>query len=1474
MSKNQLLNANKASDHFAHVNEYLKNQFIIYGESDGEGIYLLVPRRVATVVSTNIEDLASPKLAETIHYTKTTIQTTTLPSGQQSELNIVNKDGIYETLVWTTTPENIKAALRAGVFDQKPMQNPLAKMIAQLGEYKKLVFSRSIEDDMVVKHNQEKLAIVDITQKALAALVPLYCSINNYDEGISPAKNLSALIKKVTELSEKISELKKYFETNLNFDRDVGHHLDRLIQKINHYRDNLLARLKKKNREFVEADMLSILRAYANPLWDSNLSLQNFLQEQLNTLMNNALELNYTVSGLFQDTSGLHKVITETAFIAESFSSARIDYHNPFTEQHAFDFTKKANAEGLVTLDMSLYGFAPTTKLELARQIAIIKHIDAGRKLFRESDKEPGFLNVNWAQLIRAPLTLLRWWLNGIKDIVGTAADIIYIMGKAVQNTYLYVAGKKTQSPNFPSGSRFLLKTESFQDKYANLPVNKKLFAPGSAVTKIPYRSLLQQLYSKTTEIIERYFVDPLFSISNLVVAELWQFKTLHRIIYDSTIGSKPIDEMAVALLLEQRISEMRANEISNGITQASLIADCMQLDSQQKISSYEELEKVFIARQQKLPESAVIPYRLTPDLPNDAITWGTDNFIRSLIEVFSHEIYRGHPVAGLAFTTVGLTAAPMVFPALSKNFILAAINKHFSVPLAEQLIGDTSGFTAGASTAVLQGQITYFAVDMLNGRDSTICYGAKTVFENPIITILVAGAAVSFGYAIAHELSIPWLSNMIEEETGKAAFPWFGLGTAGAKIAAILVESTLNLHKEQNQDAIDQYIDNAIDRMRPEIEAAVLQQYLEQHGLAKDELSESDLQYIQAQANLYCDKIKTALKKPEFSAQVMQLNNTINAIFLECISANPNNVISAIVNLSDQRKLATYIERREKRQQIAALDPKHLSEKDKYIIINYLNQTYPDHQDYVAAVREHLMQEEKMGPLAETFKILLNYPSMVLRATFAAIRTFRCHAEALIYWVLGNHASAAEMRMVANNTVMPVQELFRKIKNDLGLLIKGVTAFLRIGWGILAGIMMMPLTAVALVSTIVIESKIAVKIFSTINWILFAPGRVSHFINMVVGVMRADAGVKDLRLVTRDMDIHYNRKMLNPMNIRAELKNVAMNSTPDLTPTELENTVVSHIKNILVKFPSLKSLMKLEFTTFQQVVDLLSYEITNRKYDNKDYIFFKNEANFKNDLQTALLLAINKIKLLPHVSFESSMFYQRRIMNLIQANRRDPIVEFEKAYEIFSSFALPVSPKHNELKMFYDKLLAAQKAILELPVIYSDIQAKSNTVIQLLEDHHCLSLQSVREISRLRKVIQSIEVFEKTSKVSQQDSELPKARRLLMAFELIHKAARVAAHRLAVDPAVLKALTRLHVLTAPASTATLSSNHIEYSATAPKKHLPNGFHKLPINPTLLSMGRAASSAHFATVVPLPTATNKGDIELTSMNSATSFSSA
>ena len=1420
MPTDQSQNAQTAAQHFEHMNEHLKNEFIIFGEAGAAGIHLLEPEKASSLGAKKIEDLGSVDAADIAHYTKTVISPKTPTS--KSEIAIVNKDGVYDTMVWTTTPKNIRAALRAGVFEVKPIQNPLAKMIAQLGEYKQLVFSRSVEDSLVVKHNQKKLAIVDFTQDCIEALQPLHFSMNNYDGSVSPQENMQQLIVKVNALQTRLNEIKNTFYGAASSDPfyvKMCEDVKPLLAQLELYKNNLDQRLQS-GIAISQVEMEGILRPYGNPLSSPDLSLQHFMQAQLNTMTNSAVVTNYNVSGLFQDTSGLQGIITETQFIAENFSSDNIDYHNPYTQKHAFEFGDNANAEGLVTLDMSRFGFVPSSRLELAKQVGVMQCIDDNRPLFKKTDQERGFFGINWTGNPLAPLT---WAMNGLKDIAGTSADLVYVGGKAVADLVTRALGGKPSAYSFPSSNSALLKKDLAEEKYAAVVAETKLYDATKPATSIPHRSLLQQIYVGAGAIISRYLVDPVLAVSNVVGDEVLRQKSARRIWYDATIGTQKVDETAVGLLLEQRVSERRANEVANEISQESLVEsseEYAKIASRSGFKTYTDIATSIATRkaQDKLPSAATIPYLLTPDNPGDVFSWATDDFTRGLTEIFSKEIYRGHPIAGLAFTIAASTAAPMAFPFLAHNVILGAINNNFSLPLAKLLVGDTAGMVPMVSTALLQGKIAYLAVDIFNGRNGLMKKGIKALLENPVIATVVATSAVGFGFALAHEMNIPWLSQTIAQETSKASFPYFELGLTGAKIAAILVEGSLNLHKEHGHGMGDAFVDTAIERMRPEITSAMTEGYLKQHNLTLAQLTTEQKAEVEKQVNEYSEGIKSALKKPDIAAQVNQLSHTIGTMLNVTNLVMLNGEPAPVTTLEHQNELAMFLRQREKRHMIAELDPKQLTEKDKYIILNYLEKTYKNDPDYVTSVRSRFSDDVKVGPFGETFKIIMSYPGALIRTGIAAVRS---GVYALGSVTTGDATKAAARGQIAADAFLPVQEFGRKVKNDLGLLVKGTASLFRSMWGMAAGALMMPMTVVLAAPARLLSPTLPTSIFARINRTLFAPGRVSQLIDASVGVMRADAGSKNLTLVTQDIDIRLNRQILNPAQHKKSVAPASAGVAPLVgakTQEELEKDVLGLMKNAFNQHAKLRSLVANPRITLPQLMQEVTRAIVKGDQFTKLYLGIGRKPEFNTDLRKALLQVNDKIKDIPGVTFEEQLAQQKSVMELLQVNKRDPIKEIKQAYAGFGEFKLPAPPKSPILKALHTQIATAQVSLQELKVTYDSSQSRSQAVVQLLsnKDNEVLTLQSVRKLADLKKMI---------NKMDKKDVDLPIAKQMLLALEIAHKGARSAAHRLAVDEPIISAIAQLHPHAAAAPHAGASAGKSPLPPPIPTHFNPARFH-------------------------------------------------
>jgi hypothetical protein len=1387
----QLPNAQTVSEYFSKINMKLKKEFIYYEETNyyPQSLKLVIPEKKLSLLYENIEDVAGMEHALTVDLTKRNVYYNLINDTTLLNLSIVNQDGMFDTLVWTTTPDRLQSALRNGVFPPTAFQNPMVKMIAQLGEYKRIVFKRSVERKIIVKHNAEKLLITDCAQDCLEALLPLFDTINNYDESLPPVENLLALSKKLIQLHNLEMEIlnrlppTSYLHPNL---KEKIHQLDAHNQS---YQQRLEGFITSHSQPLSEHEIREILKPYASPHLQHNLSLQTFLQEHLDTIIRKAIALNYFVSGFLQDSSQLQKILVKTQVLAEGFSSHKIDYHNPYTPAHALDFHNEGNEKQLVTIDLGNFGFAPWTKAELVEQVALIHRVDHLEPLFKNSDVERGYFGVNWGGNIFAGLT---WLQNFIKDITGAILDLVYVTGvKPFTDAVRYLAGKEAQPVEFPSSYRWLLKTDLAERKYAALLVNTGFYQP-EPLTKIPHYSILQGVYIGIARIFSRLLIEPLVSISNVVADEVLHFKTAKQVFYDATIGTKPVNETAVTLLVGQRLNETKVNLASNEVTLTALIESYNKIPGHYYVVSYKDIAAQLNQRKKTQPPVAELPYSLTPDEPIDLVNWLVDDFIRGLIEVFSHNSFRDHPIAGIALTLAASTAAPMILPQLLKNPMFSAINQNVSVPISQYLIGDTTGLMAGISTGILQGQMSFLAVEIFNGRNSIFVNGIKTLLENPVIASVVTMTAVGFGYSLAYEMQIPWLSQFIKSETDQATFPWFELGVAGAKIAAIMVEGTFSLHQEHAHSS-DHMVNDAIRKLRPEIEKIVTTGFCDVYELSEHELTDEQREQIDSMVTDYFENVYSALQKPRIATQIKQLSAAIAVVLGRDLPVDVNGQEVAATDPTSQNALLMFLERRELRHQIAQLNPHMLTTRDKYIIVNYVTQMYPNDPDYVAAVRTHFYNERKIGSLGETFKIISNYPSAIIRSTVASGSSLIYEAYAFYYKLRGNQDKANAMREMAHRAWQPLRDFGRKIKNDSGLLVKGIAAVLRITWGLLGAILMMPVTLLLTIPIMPFIYNAPIKIFSSFNKIVFAPGRISQFINTTVALLRADSGAKNLSLASQDMDARYSRLALIPdaalpaVSRAGSLTAVApVLPSTRLTGGALEVKVLDLITLAFNTQSTLRRFVNPPPVSLDLLLKSLMREILKQEQVDNLYAMLRHgKPLFNSELKAALLTVTNEIKQLTDVNYEEKLVYQKKFIDLFKMNQREPIAELVQAYAAFINFTLPEAVRYDHNNIL-TALAAAQTNLKSLATHLDGSKSSQQLVIECLQKHDCLSLQSMGEIEKLKRTLASTRFISTEHKKTSGE--------LLRAFELIHNSAQTAAFRLAAYPAIVNMLTRLPV--------------------------------------------------------------------------------
>ncbi|WED42077.1 hypothetical protein [Legionella cardiaca] len=1074
-------------------NSFLKRKFGLHGK-DGEKLILYEPTRAIAVPKGGIFPSFNG-LGKTV--TPTVLEKKTLYSNSttHAKLSVINQDKQYQTLVYVTTPQKLKEALRNGVFDAHSIQDPLAKMIAEIGSYKRIVFERSTELQVAVTKNQERLAVADLTQTLIEILQPLNQCINNYAAGKTPEENLRNILDKTKQLDKEIENI-----INANKAHNEEPYLTlmscaaTLRKQTQQYRQ-LLTAMKNPSEEQVKA----ILGSYGTR---DNL-LKYFLQQQINVITQSAIDANYAVTGLYQDASGLSQALLNAQFTGEAFSSQRVDYHNAISKEHGLDFSAKEK-NGLVAVDLAEYGFQPKSSVELAKRVALIQQIEEGKKLYNDTDDTVRLVNFSGKKGTIPGSTAAKKVgfiaVNFMLDIGTTVLDLAYSVYAAsvwLINLGLRIADRTPfKIPPFPSERSVFQKWDIAEDAYSKLDATQALFG-NNALTQINNSGIFVKAFQFIGTQLINLTIKPLVEVVKGLTVNIWD--GIKNIYYDVTIGRKPISDNEIGRLLHSRL------QINAEITEQDQQAVEMLL--QKNNISYDSVKFEEVGE-------AGVDYQLNPDKPEDLVSWASNDFIKGMVEVFSQEIYRAHPLGGLAFTLAATTATPMLMPFAAKYAFLHFIYTKLNIPIAKSLVGETHGFMSAFSTAMIEGKAAFFLTDLTNGKESILVRGVELLFENPVLAGLIGTAAIGLGYEIAFKANIPWLSEEIASEAGHASFPYLELGLSGAKLAAIVIESGIRYEEGEEEAAHILGIEAKMEELRPEIKEAMTVAYKRRNNIEK--ISVEEEQQIESQVTQYLDTFKKALESDYSDVMV----NSVAGVIAEYASRYTGAPSSYETNAPVTNKLQENFKRAHIREQILQLDTSNLPQDEKYKIMHYVNTHYANDPEYVAAVKYRFMDgREKIGGLAGSIKMVLSYIPAVARAVTSLITSA----------ILGiGSLRNPNLKSQALMALQPAKDLLSKVRADVGLIVKAGSTLARVSWGLVGSILRVPIVALysLFASPVLVGQYFASRHYlptplemnSKLSDFFFAPGKVSQFFNALNGFFREAASAKNLELATKNI--------------------------------------------------------------------------------------------------------------------------------------------------------------------------------------------------------------------------------------------------------------------------------------------------------------------------------------------------------------------
>lgn len=560
---------------------------------------------------------------------------------------------------------------------------------------------------------------------------------------------------------------------------------------------------------------------------------------------------------------------------------------------------------------------------------------------------------------------------------------------------------------------------------------------------------------------------------------------------------------------------------------------------------SYSEIIKLFNHHIE-----ATAAYRLNPDNPEDFVSWAANDFTRSIVEVFTKEIYRAHPIGGVAFTLAACTAAPMAMPFLTKLSFLHFIYTKMNLPIAKTLVGQTQGLISSFSTAMINGKASFLFFDLTNGKNSLAIRGAEMLIENPVLASIVGLATVGLGFEIAFQAHIPWLSSSIAEEAGHATFPYLELGVSGAKLAAIVIESGIRYDWEEDGESKQEsevetgaekseftqlskakaisLAQAKMEELRSEVRKAIVVGYKRAQEIGERSLTSEEEDQVEQQTTQYLKAFKDALGSDYTDATTNSLEKAITEYVLQ--NTQPSEETQAIA-----KELQENFNRARIRQQILQLEPDNLPQDEKYKIMHYVNTHYANNPEYVAAVKYKLMGgRERIGGLAGSIKMTLAYIPAVTRASLALILVSGLAIASFL------NPKLTEGR---NFSFQPVQDLLDKARVDFGLIVRATANMVRIGWELVGAVLRVPIVIfyTLIASPLLIGQYLSSTHYfptpnemnSVLSELIFAPGKISQLFNAAIGFFRAGASAKHLEVATRDVlsqELGNNIAQLQPL--------------------------------------------------------------------------------------------------------------------------------------------------------------------------------------------------------------------------------------------------------------------------------------------------------------------------------------------------------
>lgn len=781
--------------------------------------------------------------------------------------------------------------------------------------------------------------------------------------------------------------------------------------------------------------------------------------------------------------------------------------------------------------------------------------------LYKNSDVEKSGMGIRFSG---NPFKALgRYALNGLREIGGILADLF--------SPFVLLYDLFTRKPNEPFTWKwpsqrfdFFQKTDNTNELVKTYATELDIIKKAKVTVNFSSPSLLGKFLGLLGAGFKYLFVAPFVAAWKFFSIDLP--KSVQYLRDDFTVD--PLGGKEYSNFLDRCLADINVNKMI--IHQETTVWEKMNIEKNSHLEKgIEETKKASHHLSTKEKIELRSEYALRKDESIDAVSWITEDFIKGISEVFSHEILRVHPIAGEFFKLAAVTPmAAYIFPTLGKSAFIGWLNTHFYGGVGKIFMGTpevSSSLMHALSAGLIPAKGVFLVTEAFNGRDSTLSTAMKLILENPVVASALAIAASYLGEKVM--IHLPFVGAEATEIAEHAAFPYFELSLISAKVLMIGIELS---YRPEAKEEIEGYLDEALKNDREKIREDITNGYKVEKFLLSTEDQKNINEEIKKTWNKIEEKlreegreyneIKTAIKKmqsdPKLVAKIENnveieyklkyfgkyyglddLDNSVitqrvkdycdslkkQALHSEQLKKEMDNQTQEINRKNDRNKLLHIIE---------SGGPKTLQEKDK--IMETIRKDYPNDPDYVNSVYAALYKEKQsQSPLGNSISIILSYlnPITWLRVIIAPFKALFHKGQE--YWYVTQasnlekagkpieaeiaRSKARQAGRNAGRSVQPLVDLGKKIIHDLGLFVKGIVSLGRSFWGLFAALLRV--TLVLVTGTLAIPVLGTAKLFgykgevlkyATINAFisdkLFSPGWISAGINKVVSLFRSDA--------------------------------------------------------------------------------------------------------------------------------------------------------------------------------------------------------------------------------------------------------------------------------------------------------------------------------------------------------------------------------